>query len=146
AEVVNADDVSVCDLSRQQQLLPEAALHATGRSRIGHHIGTDHLQRHDDGQLFIPDLINHAHTAGAEHAQNAVSRSERVALRNLTNGRGGVTRRKRYVWQVRFVERRTRSLAHRAASAGCETVVAAVRTNHLGLLRLINYVSIGALS
>ncbi len=66
SEVVNADDVLVRDLTREQQLVFEAALQRFRGLRVRRRLGPDHLQRHGDFERLIPRLIDGAHAADAE--------------------------------------------------------------------------------
>ena len=66
AEVVDADDVLVRDLAREQQLALEAALDLLRGVAVAHRFGPDDLQRDDDVELGVPGLIHGAHAADAE--------------------------------------------------------------------------------
>ena len=77
ADVVNAHDVLVRDLAREQQLALEAPLDFSRRGRIGHHLGANHLDRDDDAELRVPRLIHGAHAADAEQPDDVISRAER---------------------------------------------------------------------
>ena len=81
AEVVNADDVLVGDLTRQQQLALEAPLDLGGRRRIRHHLRTDDFDRDGDAQLGVPRLVHGAHPADAEQADDVIAGAERLADR-----------------------------------------------------------------
>ena len=78
AEVVNADDVLVRDLAREQQLALEAALDFRGRRRIRHHLGPNHLDRDRDAELRVPRLIDRAHAADAEQPDDVIARAKRL--------------------------------------------------------------------
>ena len=76
AEVVNAHHVLVGDVPRQQQLALEALLEIARGRRVGHRLGADHLDRHDDGELFVPGLVNRTHPAHTELTDQVVTPAE----------------------------------------------------------------------
>ena len=78
-DVVNADDVLVGDLAREQQLPLEAPLDVGGDRRVGHRLGTNHLDRHRDAELGIPRLIDGAHPAGPKQPDDVIARPERLS-------------------------------------------------------------------
>ena len=92
AEIVNADDVLVRDLPRQQKLLLEAAFDVVCGVAILRCLGADDLQRDGDVQFGIPRLIDRAHAANAELPEDCVSRSELLSDRERSKpglrGRG----------------------------------------------------------
>jgi hypothetical protein len=79
AQIVNAHDVTMGHLPRQQQLAFEAALDVARRLRVRHDFRTDDFQRDRDAQFFVPGLVDDAHAARPEHAENAVAQAERLA-------------------------------------------------------------------
>src|SRR5918994_7820107 len=60
AEIVNADDVWMRDLPREQQLALEPALDLLRARRVGGDLGTNHFDRDVDAQFRIPRLIHRA--------------------------------------------------------------------------------------
>ena len=76
AELVNADDVLVRDLARQQELLLEAALEHRGRRGVRGHFRPDHLERDDDAELGVPRLVDGPHAADAEQADDVIAGAE----------------------------------------------------------------------
>ena len=70
AEVVNADDVLVRDLPREQQLLLEAALDLVRRVAVLRDLRADDLQRDGDVEFGVPRLIDGAHAADAEQSKD----------------------------------------------------------------------------
>ena len=82
AEVVNADDVLVRDLARQQQLLLEAPLDRPRRRRDRCAAsGRITFRATGDAQLGVPGLIHGAHAADAEQPDDVVARAELLADR-----------------------------------------------------------------
>ena len=79
AEVVNADDVLVRHLTREQQLALEAPLDFRSRRRIRHHLRTDHFDRDGNAQLRVPGLVHRAHAADAEQTNDVIAGAERLA-------------------------------------------------------------------
>ncbi len=88
AEVVNADDVGVRDLAREHQLALEAALELLRRQRV--RVRLDHLQRQRQRQLRIPDVVDRAHPADAEQADDLIALTE--GLSGNETGRGAAGR------------------------------------------------------
>ena len=78
AEVVDADDVLVGDLAREQQLALEAPLGGHRVARIGGRLRPHDLDRHRDFERPVPGLIDRAHAAGAEQPDDVVARPEVV--------------------------------------------------------------------
>ena len=70
AEVVNADDVLVGDLTGQQQLALESPLDLRSGAADPRSPRTDHLDRHGDAQLLVPRLVDDAHAADAEQTDD----------------------------------------------------------------------------
>src|SRR6187402_2635116 len=87
AEFVDADHVLVSDLTRQQELLLEAALEHCRRRRVRGHLWPDHLERDDDAELGVPRLIHSTHAADSEQADDVIARAEWLAGRKRTRGR-----------------------------------------------------------
>ena len=81
AEVVNADDVLVRDLAREQQLALEAALDFRRGRRIRHHLRTDDLDRDGDAEFGVPRLVDRTHAADAEQSDDVIAGPERLAHR-----------------------------------------------------------------
>ena len=79
AEVVNADDVLVGDLTRQEQFLLEAPLDILRRGRVPSHFRPDHLEGDRDLQFLVIGLIHSAHAADAELTQDVIARPELLA-------------------------------------------------------------------
>ena len=72
AEVVNADDVLVRDLPRQEQFLLEAPLDVLRGGRIPSHFRPDDLEGDRDLELLVTGLIDSAHAADAELTQDVI--------------------------------------------------------------------------
>ena len=64
------------DLARQQELALEALLDLHRGGGIVGRVGTDDLQRDRHTELGVPGLVDDAHAAGAELAQDAVAGAE----------------------------------------------------------------------
>ena len=79
AEIVNADDVLVGHLTGQEQLPFEPALDFRRRRGIRHDLRTNDFDRDGDAELGIPRLVDRAHAADAEHADDVVARAETFA-------------------------------------------------------------------
>ena len=92
AEIVDAHDVLVRDLTREEQLTLEAAFHFARRVRVGAHFRPNDFESDRDAQLGIPRLVDDAHAAGAKLPQDAVACPERRAGRERT--RAGTRRRR----------------------------------------------------
>ena len=91
AEIVDADDVLVGHLTSEQQFTLESPLHLGGHARIGHHIRPDHLDRDCDAELGIPGLIDGAHTAHTERANDVITRAENLSgLQRPSDGRSDI--------------------------------------------------------
>ena len=75
-EIMNADDVPVRDLPREQQLALETAFDFGRRLRIGHYLGANHLDGHRDREFRIPRLIHGAHAADAQQPDDVISTAE----------------------------------------------------------------------
>ena len=89
AEVVDAHDVAVRDLSREQQLALEPALDIARRPRIAGDFRPNNLQRDSHAQLFVPRLVDDAHAAGAELTLDSVARTEGHIHLQRTGTAGG---------------------------------------------------------
>src|SRR6185436_20795332 len=76
AHVVNAYDIAVRHLPRQQQFLLEAPLDVAHGDRIPGDLGPHHLHRHHHAQLGVPGLIHGAHAADAEQPHDDVAGAE----------------------------------------------------------------------
>ena len=88
---MNADDVLVGDLPREQRLLLEAALERLSGLGVRERLRPYHLQRHDHAELLIPRLVDGAHASQSEEAHDVVSLAEVVAghQRPMAAGAGG---------------------------------------------------------
>jgi hypothetical protein len=75
-DVVNANDVLVGDLPREQQLALEAPLDVGGDGLVGHRFRTNHLDGDGDAELGIPGLIHRSHAACSEQADDVIARTE----------------------------------------------------------------------
>ena len=73
---MNADDVGVRDLAREQQLALEAAEDGSRRLVVQRSVKADHLDGHRDFEDVIPGLVDRAHAADAEQADDVVARAE----------------------------------------------------------------------
>ena len=73
---MDAHDVLVRHLTREQQLALEAALDLLCGARVGEDLGSNHLDGHRHAQLGVPGLIDGAHAADAETTDDVVSRTE----------------------------------------------------------------------
>ena len=62
------------DLACERQLALETTL--LGDAGIVHHVGPDHFDRDRDAELGVPRLIDGAHTADAERANDVIARPE----------------------------------------------------------------------
>jgi hypothetical protein len=76
AQVVNAHDVLVRDLTREQQFLFEATLDLGSHRHVPGDFRSNHFERDRHAQLGIPGLIDRAHAAYPEKANDQVSRAE----------------------------------------------------------------------
>ena len=81
AEIVNADDVPVRDLPREQQLALETALDFGRRLWIGHHLRANDLEGNRHRKLRIPGLIDGAHAADAQQPDDVISTTEALPNR-----------------------------------------------------------------
>ena len=95
SEIVNADDVLVRDLARQQQLLLEAPFEVSRRVGIARGFRPDHLQRDGDAEAFVPRLIHGAHSADSEQLDDVIAVSERLPDSKRAAAAGGCRRRVR---------------------------------------------------
>ena len=77
AEVVDAHDVLVRHLARQQQLALEPVLEFRRHRRSVP--GPDDLDGHGDAELGVPRLVDRAHAADAELPHDPVAGAERMA-------------------------------------------------------------------
>ena len=77
-EVVDAHDILVRDLARQNQLALESRLYCPGGCRIGHHFRTDDLERHDFAELGVMGLIHGSHTTNAQKPDDVIAGAERL--------------------------------------------------------------------
>ena len=87
AEVVDADNVVVGDLPRQEQLALEAALDLPGEVRVARDLRPDDLEGDRDRKLGVPRLIDDAHPAGAQHANDVVAGAKWLARDDEPVGR-----------------------------------------------------------
>jgi hypothetical protein len=78
AEVMNPDDVLVGDLPGEQQLALESPFDFSRGLRLGHHFRPDHFDGDRDAKVGVPRLIDRAHAADAERANDVVPGSERL--------------------------------------------------------------------
>ena len=76
AEIVDADDVLVRDLTGEQQLAFEPLLEIPRHRRIRGDLRTDHFQRDRDSQRVVPRLIHGAHAADTEQTNQVIARPE----------------------------------------------------------------------
>ena len=83
-EIMDADHIAVCDLARKQQLALEAAFQVLRRGGIGHHFGSDDLQRDRHTERVIPRLVDDPHASRAEDAQDAIPRAKLGTRRQWT--------------------------------------------------------------
>ena len=124
-QVVDADHVAVGDLPRQEQLPLEPPLDVAGRDGVRHHLRTDDLQRDGHAELLVPGVIHDAHAAGAEHAQDLVARSERLAgnqgAGRRLDGKGRGRAGEGFFLLGRGRERRRRHAARREALTATRT-------------------------
>ena len=77
AVVVDAAHVAVRDLARELDLVAEALGHLAGVRELG----AQHLDRHRLVELAVVGLVDHAHAALAERAQDLVALGDHRALR-----------------------------------------------------------------
>ena len=94
AEIVDPDDVFVGDLAGQHQLALEAPLDFAGGLDIVRDFRTNDLERDRDTELRVPRLIDDAHPAGAQDADDVIARAEGLA-RHERSGHVGMTTRRR---------------------------------------------------
>ena len=88
---MDAHDVLVGDLAREQQLALEAPFEILGLTWIAALIGLqDDLQRHGHAELLVPRLVDRTHAAGAEQTDDVVAAGDESAARE---GRGQPPRR-----------------------------------------------------
>ena len=95
AEIVNANDVLVRDVPGEQQLALEAALEIARGGGVLQRFGTNHLDRDDDGELFVPGLEHRAHAALTQRANEVIPAAEphpRLQLRRRKTGAGACGR------------------------------------------------------
>ena len=78
-EIVDADNVGVRDLAREQQLAFEALFEGSGRLLVQRGVGPHDLDGHGDLEHLVPGLVHRAHAAGAEQADDVVARAEILA-------------------------------------------------------------------
>src|SRR2546427_945509 len=76
AEIVNADDVLVRDLAREQQLLLELPLDLRRRVRVDGGVGADQLQGDRDAELRVPGVVDRAHAADPEQPDDVITGAE----------------------------------------------------------------------
>ncbi len=93
AEVVDAHDVLVRHLAREQQFLLEAALQHGGRRGVRRHLRPDDLDRHDHAELGVPRLVHGPHAADAQETNDVVARAKRLPRGEWTCRRIVVRRR-----------------------------------------------------
>jgi hypothetical protein len=103
SELVDPDDVLVGHLTGEQQFLLEAPLEVRGGERVGHHLGTNHLDGHHNAQLVIERLVHGAHAANAQQPDDRVARADvlaylerAIALRHPRDRRRAVERRAQF--------------------------------------------------
>ena len=92
AEIVDADDVFVRDLTGEQQFLLEAFF-GFSRSAAATRVGANHFQRDGDAELRVPCLVDRSHAADAEHLDDVVSRAERLSNLERADGQHTFQRR-----------------------------------------------------
>ncbi len=79
ANVMNPDDVAMRYLAGQQQLPLEARLQLFRHHGIRADLRTDQLERDCFAELLVPRVIDDAHPARAQDAENAIARAKGVA-------------------------------------------------------------------
>ncbi len=105
ADIVNADDVAVGDLAGELRFALEAALHVAARAGVGAFGKGNGLDGDVDAELVVPRLVDRAHAAKAEHADNGVAGADLVADAQSSAGSGFGTgddswRQRRFVRRV----------------------------------------------
>ena len=78
AEIVNAHDVLVRHLSREEELALETPLERGRRLGIACDVGTDHFQRDGNAELGIPRVVHRAHSADAEQTDDGIARPDHL--------------------------------------------------------------------
>ena len=123
AEIVNADDVLVSDLARQEEFALEAPLEFVRRVEILHRLGANDLDRDGDLQHLVPGLIDGPHSACAEQALDVVPAAEVLTDLKRTTGRKGTGDPRSRSRDVRITRRprATRGRAGRQSSTGAQT-------------------------
>src|SRR5215203_5785649 len=76
AEIVNADDVAMRDLARQQELLLEPALDFVRGRAVAPGVDFDYFQRDRHIELAVVRFVDGPHAAHSKKAKNLVARSE----------------------------------------------------------------------
>src|SRR5262249_18362366 len=125
--VVDANDVLVGDLAREQQLLLEALLGVRRRGVTA--IGSNHLQRNGDVQLGVPRLVDRAHAADTEHLDDVIARTERLSGAQRADR---FSRRWRCVPRGELADRIAAAQAGRGAEAGAWRQSGGVDRNDVG--------------
>ena len=95
AHVVDADDVGVRDLPREHQLALEPPFQLLRGQRI--RVRLDHLERKRQSQLGIPDVVDGAHPAHAQQADDLIALAKGLAgneAHGRPAGREGVHERR----------------------------------------------------
>ncbi len=78
AEIVNSNDVRVRDLARQQQFALETTFDLGRRSGSDGNLGADHLDSDGDAKFRVPGLVDRAHAAHAQLADDVVAAAKLV--------------------------------------------------------------------
>ena len=81
AEIVNAEDVLVRDLPREEELLLEAPFEVRAAGDRREDLRSNHLERDRDAELLVLRLVDRAHAADAQQALDAVAAGESIARR-----------------------------------------------------------------
>ena len=79
AEVVDANDILMSNLSSEDELLLEPPLHFPRGQRIARGFRAYHLQRHRHPKLRVPGVVHSSHAADAEHPHDVITVAECLA-------------------------------------------------------------------
>ena len=84
-QIVNPNDVLVCNLPGQQQLALEPPLDIEAGRSDRTELRPNHFERNSDAELVVPGLVHGAHAADAERPDDVVSSAECLAGRERTS-------------------------------------------------------------
>jgi hypothetical protein len=73
SEIMDPDDVLVCDLASEQELAFEPSFDVARCSRIGGDLRPDHFEGYGDTELLVPGLVDRAHASHPEKTDQVVA-------------------------------------------------------------------------